>query len=109
MAATQQDVSVKQYMNCLGEQASAAARLMSAASTANKNNALIYLAELLLQHQTQLMQQNQLDLSAGKERGLEAALLDRLELTPARIESMAEGLQQIASLQDPVGEITDVC
>ena len=108
MAATQQDISVKQYMQSLGEQASVAARLMSAASTANKNDALNYLAELLLQHQKQLMQQNQLDLTAGKERGLDAALLDRLELTPARIQSMAEGLQQIASLQDPVGEITDV-
>lgn len=108
MAATQQDISVKQYMLDVGERASQAARLMSAASTANKNNALNYLAELLIQHQTQLIKQNQLDLQAGKERGLDAALLDRLELTPARIQSMAEGLQQIASLQDPVGEISEV-
>ena len=48
MAATQQDISVKQYMQSLGEQASVAARLMSAASTANKNNALNYLAESAL-------------------------------------------------------------
>ena len=108
MAATQKDVSIKQYMQNLGEQASQAARLMSAASTAKKNNSLNYLAELLTQHQTQLMKQNQQDLQAGKERGLEAALLDRLELTPARIHSMSEGLQQIANLSDPVGEISEV-
>ncbi len=106
MAATQQDISVKQYMLGLGEQASQAARQMSAASTASKNNALNYLADLLIQQQEKLIEVNQLDLQAGKERGLEAALLDRLELTPARIQSMADGLKQIASLQDPVGEIS---
>lgn len=108
MAVSQQDISVKQYMQRLGEQASQAARVMSAASTASKNNALNFLAERLLVNQQQLMQVNQLDLQAGKERGLEAALLDRLELTPARIQSMADGLKQIAALQDPVGEITDM-
>ncbi len=108
MAATQQDISVKQYMLGLGEQASQAARQMSAASTASKNNALIYLADLLITQQEKLIEVNQLDLQAGKERGLEAALLDRLELTPARIQSMADGLKQIAGLQDPVGEISDL-
>ena len=108
MAATQQDISIKQYMLGLGEQANQAARLMSAASTASKNDALNRLADLLIQHQAQLTQQNQLDLNAGKEQGLDAALLDRLELTPARIQSMADGLRQIASLQDPVGEISEV-
>ena len=106
MAATQEDISVQQYMLNLGEQANRAARLMSAASTASKNDALNYLAELLLQEKLKLMEVNQLDLQAGKQRGLEAALLDRLELTPARIQSMADGLKQIASLQDPVGEVT---
>jgi glutamate-5-semialdehyde dehydrogenase len=108
MAATQQDISVKQYMLGLGEQASQAARKMSAASTASKNNALNYLADLLIEKQAKLVEVNQLDLQAGKERGLEAALLDRLELTPARIQSMADGLNQIAGLQDPVGEISDL-
>tara|TARA_R110002096_G_scaffold178656_4_gene355590 strand:+ start:73 stop:1350 length:1278 start_codon:yes stop_codon:yes gene_type:complete len=108
MAATQQELSVKQYMLGLGEQASNAARQMSAASTASKNNALNFLADLLLAQQDKLIKVNQLDLQAGKERGLEAALLDRLELTPARIQSMADGLKQIASLQDPVGEVSDL-
>lgn len=108
MAATQQDISVKKYMLDLGEQAKLAARQMSAASTASKNNALNYLADLIIQEQAKLIEVNQLDLQAGKERGLEAALLDRLELTPARIQSMADGLKQIASLQDPVGEVSDL-
>ena len=108
MAVTQQELSVQQYMLGLGEQASHAARQMSAASTASKNDALNYLAELLLAQQEKLMQVNQLDLQAGKERGLEAALLDRLELTPVRIQSMADGLKQIANLQDPVGEVSEL-
>ncbi|MFK8026799.1 MAG: glutamate-5-semialdehyde dehydrogenase [Gammaproteobacteria bacterium] len=108
MAATQQDISVKQYMLELGEQANLAARQMSAASTGSKNNALNFLADLLIQQQNKLIEVNQLDLQAGKERGLEAALLDRLELTPARIQSMADGLKQIAGLQDPVGEVSDL-
>ena len=108
MAVTQQEISIKQYMLSLGEQASIAARQMSAASTASKNNALNFLADLLLGQQEKLIKVNQLDLKAGKERGLEAALLDRLELTPARIQSMADGLKQIAGLQDTVGEVSDL-
>lgn len=108
MAVTQQEISIKQYMLNLGEQASTAARQMSAASTASKNNALNFLADLLLGQQEKLIKVNQLDLKAGKERGLEAALLDRLELTPARIQSMADGLKQIAGLQDTVGEVSDL-
>ena len=54
---------------------------------------------------SKISQANQLDLQAGQEKGLDAALLDRLELTPERITAMSEGLLQIASLQDPVGEI----
>ncbi len=108
MAARQDEISVHQYMQYLGEHASHAARMMSAASTASKNNALLYLADLLLSEQDNLMRENALDLNAGKERGLETALLDRLELTPARIASMSEGLSQIAGLQDPIGEVSDL-
>lgn len=108
MAARQDDISVHQYMQHLGEQASGAARMMSAASTASKNNALHYLAEMLLAEQDNLAKENVLDLKAGKERGLDTALLDRLELTPARIASMSEGLSQIACLQDPIGEVSDL-
>ena len=108
MSAIPEDVSVQQYMLAVGQQAASAARAMSMASTASKNNALEFLAELLLQEQANIAQVNQLDLQAGKEKGLDAALLDRLELTPARIVAMADGLQQIAALQDPIGEISNV-
>ena len=108
MAARQDEISVHQYMQHLGEHASQAARAMSAATTASKNEALVCLAELLLEEKEMLMRENQLDLHAGQERGLDEALLDRLELTPARIASMSEGLSQIASLQDPIGEVDDL-
>jgi len=108
MAVTESHLSIQQYMQTLGQQASQAARLMSAASTASKNRALDNLAQMLMDNQSQLAQHNQRDLEAGQARGLDASLLDRLELTTARIESMAQGLQQIASLPDPVGEVTDV-
>ncbi len=108
MAVTESHLSIQQYMQTLGQQASQAARLMSAASTASKNRALDNLAQMLMDNQSQLALHNQRDLEAGQARGLDASLLDRLELTTARIVSMAQGLQQIASLPDPVGEVTDV-
>lgn len=103
-----EQASLEQYMQRLGEQGKAAARLMSRASTASKNNALKFLAEMLLQNQDKLIAANKVDMQAGAERGLESALLDRLELTPARIYSMAEGLKQIAALPDPIGEIANM-
>ena len=108
MAAKQETLSIEQYMLALGAQAKQAARAMSMATTAQKNAALELMAELLLDRQDQLMEVNQLDMQAGKERGLDSALLDRLELTASRIAAMADGLQQIAALPDPVGEISGV-
>ena len=108
MVANKEEMSIKHYMHQLGQQGQVAARLMSKSTTANKNNALQVLAESLLAAQDQLTIANQKDLEAGKARGLDAALLDRLELTPARIDSMAQGLLQIASLPDPVGEVTNM-
>lgn len=108
MSANPEDISIQQYMEAVGQQAAVASRAMSMASTASKNNALEFLADLLIREQSKISQANQLDLQAGQEKGLDAALLDRLELTPERIASMSEGLLQIASLQDPVGEISQV-
>lgn len=108
MAAKQETVSIDKYVLTLGEQAKHAARAMSMATTAQKNNALETLATLLLERQDSLIEVNQLDLQAGKERGLDSAMLDRLELTPQRIKSMSEGLQQISALDDPIGEISNV-
>lgn len=100
--------NVHEYMQALGQQATAAARAMSKASTACKNAVLEDLAARIIEQQTALVEANSLDLEAGRAKGLDAALLDRLELTPARIQSMAEGLVQIAALQDPVGEISNM-
>ena len=108
MSANPEGISIQQYMEAVGQQAAAASRAMSMASTASKNNALEFLADLLIREQSKISQANQLDLQAGQEKGLDAALLDRLELTHERIAAMSEGLLQIASLQDPVGEISQV-
>lgn len=95
-------------MTRLGQQARAAARQLAVANTASKNAALLAIAEQLLQSRQQLVEANQVDMSNGRERGLEPALLDRLELTPARIDAMIDGIREVASLADPCGEITDL-
>ncbi|MDH5357215.1 MAG: glutamate-5-semialdehyde dehydrogenase [Gammaproteobacteria bacterium] len=101
-------MDVKQYMQTLGQQARIASRALSRASTDAKNHGLQIIATELRSAADILKQQNALDLKAGKGKGLDAALLDRLELTDARIEGMAEGLEQIAALPDPVGEISNM-
>jgi glutamate-5-semialdehyde dehydrogenase len=96
------------YMNDVGRRARAAGRLMSCAESAAKNAALLGMADELERAAAQLIKENRKDLDAGIANGLDAALLDRLELNAARIASMAEGLRQIAALPDPVGEISDL-
>jgi glutamate-5-semialdehyde dehydrogenase len=102
------EISVQDYMQQLGGHALAAARVISRADTGVKNRALLAIADLLMAESAQLKQANKLDLEAGRNKGLETALLDRLELTDARIAAMAEGLRQIAALEDPVGVISDM-
>jgi glutamate-5-semialdehyde dehydrogenase len=97
---------IAHYMREVGRRARAAARLMGRAETAAKNAALAAIAAALEQASEGLIEANKKDLDAGVEEGLDAALLDRLELNGARIAAMAEGLRQIAALPDPVGEIT---
>ncbi|MDH5393500.1 MAG: glutamate-5-semialdehyde dehydrogenase [Gammaproteobacteria bacterium] len=100
---------VEQYMSVLGEKAQRAATQMAKAETAVKNTALDAIANALDMAREQLKLENQQDLEAGKAKGLDAALLDRLALTDSRIDSMIEGLRQIATLPDPIGEINDLC
>ncbi|MGC1951040.1 MAG: glutamate-5-semialdehyde dehydrogenase [Gammaproteobacteria bacterium] len=95
-------------MRAIGQQARAAARVLAPASTAKKDAALLAIAEAIRVEAKQLRHANEQDLQAGRDSGLGAAALDRLELTPERIESMAQGLEVIASLPDPVGVITDL-
>ncbi len=101
-------MDVAAYMRQVGERARIAARQLSRAETDAKNTALTSMAGALEDSAQYLTEENRKDLAAGKERGLDAALLDRLELTDARIVAMADGLRQIASLPDPVGVITDL-
>jgi glutamate-5-semialdehyde dehydrogenase len=95
-------------MSNVGRAARDASRAIGRASTAQKNQALIAIADRIGEQAESLKKTNTLDLAAGKEKGLDAALLDRLELTDERIKSMAEGLRQIASLPDPIGVISNM-
>ena len=99
---------VAAYMQAVGQRARAVARAMSRAETGPKNAALLAMAAALEAAQDRLIAENRKDLDAGRARGLDAAMLDRLELNPARIATMAEGLRQIAALPDPVGGISDM-
>ncbi len=101
-------MDVKAYMQELGQKARLAARAMARSETGAKNQALEAVASIILDKQDKLIQQNSKDMEAGRENKLEAAMLDRLELTPARIKSMADGLMQVATLADPVGEISNM-
>ena len=96
------------YMAQVGVAARAASTLMSAASTKAKDQALQALARLLRQSVEPLQAANAQDLQAAAQAGLAPALVDRLKLTPAIIETVAQGCEQIAAMPDPVGEITQV-
>lgn len=101
-------MNVKAYMADVGRQAREASRAIAAATTGDKNQALLATAEALDSHRQALISANAEDLQQGRDNGLDAALLDRLELTSERIDGMIEGLRQVAGLPDPCGEITDM-
>lgn len=98
---------IKSYMQTVGIAARAASRDMASASTNQKNQALISIADAILREKTALLTANKQDLDAAKAAGLDAAMLDRLTLTEKSIIAMAEGLKQIASLADPIGEMSN--
>ncbi|MCF6325527.1 MAG: glutamate-5-semialdehyde dehydrogenase [Gammaproteobacteria bacterium] len=99
---------IKQYMGEVGRSAREASRLVARADSGVKNDALEAIAAAIEANKPALLVANGKDMVAGQASGLDAALLDRLELTDARIAGMAEGLRQIAALPDPVGNITDM-
>ncbi|EGH01877.1 MULTISPECIES: glutamate-5-semialdehyde dehydrogenase [Pseudomonas syringae group genomosp. 2] len=100
--------SVLDYMTRLGRAAREASRVIGRASTAQKNRALQATAAALDEARAELSAANALDLANGQANGLEPAMLERLALTPARIDSMIVGLRQVAGLADPVGAIRDM-
>ncbi len=99
---------VAEYMQSVGVRARSAARAMSRADSGMKDAALVAIAGAIESAADALKAANAKDLEAGRQHGLDAALLDRLELNDARIAAMAEGLREIALLPDPVGSISDM-
>jgi len=93
------------YIRSLAEKSRKAARIISSLESKLKDTAILKMAEYLETDTDELIIENQKDLIAGKEKGLSSALLDRLQLTPQRIEGMATALREIAALRDPVGEV----
>lgn len=99
---------IKQLMQQLGQQARAASRIMAAADTRIKNAALLAIIDAIHEARQVLIEENRKDMAIGRAKGLDAAMLDRLELTPKRIDGMIEGLRQVADLADPIGEVGEM-
>ena len=95
-------------LEIMGQRAKKASRIIAKLGATSKNDALISVARELEAHADEIKEANSIDLEAAHKNGMKPALIDRLTLTDARIEGMAEGLRQLASLDDPIGEITSV-
>ena len=100
--------NLSQYMGQLGQSARAAAAELAHAEPQHKNQALLAIATVLDQRRDFILQENKKDLEAASVNQLSTAMLERLELNQARIDAMIEGLQQVAGLADPIGEITEL-
>lgn len=100
-------MNIQEYMQTIGKAARAASRQMASADTNTKNIALNCIADAILREKDALLAANKLDLDAARTSGLEPAMIDRLTITEKSIQSMAEGLKQIATLPDPIGEMSD--
>ncbi len=101
-------VDVKSYMQQVGREARSASRAVARASTGAKNTALLAMAKAVRERRAELLAANAADVEQARVDGLDAAMIDRLTLTEKGVESMAQGLEQVAALPDPVGEITDM-
>ena len=101
-------MNVKEYMAELGQQARVASRAIAKADTGVKNRALLAMADAIDASRDLLVAANGKDLDQGRANGLDDAMLDRLELKQSQIDTMIEGLRQVASLPDPIGAITDM-
>ncbi|MFY9326746.1 MAG: glutamate-5-semialdehyde dehydrogenase [Georgfuchsia sp.] len=101
-------MDIQNYMQQLGQAARAAAAEVAKASTAAKNTALLAMAKAVRERRDELLAANAADVAQAKQEGLDAAMIDRLTLTAKGVEAMAQGLEQVAALPDPVGEITDL-
>jgi glutamate-5-semialdehyde dehydrogenase len=98
--------TIQQMMQDIGRRARQASRAMARASSEQKNKALLHIAKLVCERSEEIVRVNALDVARAKTNGQDAAFIDRLTMTPKTIESMALGLEQIVSLEDPIGKIT---
>lgn len=98
----------KTYMQNLGKSARLASSALASATTKDKNNALLAIFDSLKFAKDKILSANATDMQNGREKGLDSALLDRLELTDSRFDAMLQGLKDVANLPDPIGEITDM-
>ena len=101
-------MNVKDYMEGVGKAARAASYEIAKASTAAKNAALLAMAQAIRGSAGELLAANAEDIAEARREGLDAAMIDRLTLTAKGVEAMAAGLEQVAALPDPVGEMTDL-
>jgi glutamate-5-semialdehyde dehydrogenase len=101
-------MDIEQYMQTVGSDARAASRLIARADSHAKNTALCRIATAIRRESDTLLAANHDDLAAARAAGLEPALLDRLALSAKSVAAMAEGVEQVAALPDPVGEISDL-
>lgn len=101
-------MSVQAYMQQLGQDARSASRVIARATTREKNAALQAIYQSLQANQEKVLAANAQDMAKGRANGLDAALLDRLELTASRFAGMLEGLEQVIALTDPIGVISDL-
>ena len=99
---------VPAYVRDVGQRARAASRAIARASTAAKDHALVAIAAAIRRDKTRLQEENAKDLAAGRAKGLDSAMLDRLTLSDKAVETMAHGLEQIAALADPIGAISEM-
>ena len=98
--------SIQEMMQDIGMRARAASRAMARASSEQKNQALLHIAKVVRQQATEIQKINQVDVERAKGNGQDPAFVDRLTMTPKTIETMALGLEQIVSLDDPIGKIS---
>ena len=98
--------SIQEMMQDIGMRARVASRAMARASSEQKNQALLHIAKVVRQQATEIQKINQVDVERAKGNGQDPAFIDRLTMTPKTIETMALGLEQIVSLDDPIGKIS---
>lgn len=98
-------MDIKETMQAIGRRARVASRRLATASTAEKNAALQAIADAIRREKAALLAANAADVAAARAAGLEPAMLDRLTLTEKGVDNMAEGVEQVAKLPDPIGEM----